>query len=88
MDFMIVTEREKYFILANRWAGLPRWLSGKEFACQCRRHWRLEFNPWVGKISWRRKWQNHCSILARIIPWTEESARFQSTGVSKESDMT
>ena len=33
---------------------LPRWLSGKESTCQCRRH---EFDPWVGKIPWRRKWQ-------------------------------
>ena len=33
---------------------LPRWLSGKESACQCRRR---EFDPWVRKISWRRKWQ-------------------------------
>ena len=30
--------------------GIPRWLRGKE----CRRH---RFNPWVGKIPWRRKWQ-------------------------------
>ena len=28
-------------------SGLPWWLSGKEFACQCRRH---GFDPWVGKI--------------------------------------
>ena len=34
--------------------GLPRWPSGKESACQCRRY---EFNPWVGKTPWRRKWQ-------------------------------
>ena len=33
---------------------VPRWLSGKESACQCRRH---EFNPWVGKMPWSRKWQ-------------------------------
>ena len=33
---------------------LPRWLSGKEFACQCR---RCEFDFWVGEISWSRKWQ-------------------------------
>ena len=32
----------------------PRWLSGKESACQCR---RPRFNSWVGKIPWRRKWQ-------------------------------
>ena len=34
-----------------------RWLSGKESACQCRRRKRCEFDPWVGKIPWRRKWQ-------------------------------
>ena len=32
----------------------PRWHSGKEFACPCR---RCEFDPWVRKIPWRRKWQ-------------------------------
>ena len=32
----------------------PRWLSGKESICQCRRH---KLNPWIGKIPWRRKWQ-------------------------------
>jgi len=31
--------------------GLPWWLSGKEFTR------RLRFDPWVGKIPWRRKWQ-------------------------------
>ena len=38
-------------------AGLPRWLSGKEPTCQCRRHKRHMFDPGVRKISWRRKWQ-------------------------------
>ena len=37
--------------------GLPRWLSGKEFACQCKRIRRRKFNPWVGEIPWRSKWQ-------------------------------
>ena len=36
--------------------GLPRWLSDKEFASQCRRPKRCRFNPWVGKIPWRKKW--------------------------------
>ena len=31
-----------------------RWLSGKESACQHRRH---GFYLWVGKSPWRRKWQ-------------------------------
>ena len=31
--------------------------SGKEPACQCKRHKRLGFDPWIKKIPWRRKWQ-------------------------------
>ena len=34
--------------------GLLWWLCGKESTCQCKRH---RFDPWVGKIPWRRKWQ-------------------------------
>ena len=33
---------------------LPWWLNGKETPCKCRSH---GFDPWVGKISWKRKWQ-------------------------------
>ena len=33
--------------------GLSWWLSNKESTCQRR---RCRFNPWVGKIPWRRKW--------------------------------
>ena len=39
---------------ARESTGLPWWLSGKEPACQ---HRSLRFDPWVGKIPWRRKWQ-------------------------------
>ena len=42
----------------RRWkpwhTGFPRWLRGKEPACQ---HRRLEFDPWVREMPWRRKWQ-------------------------------
>ena len=36
------------------WLGFP---GGKEPVCKCRRHKRHRFNPWVGKIPWRRAWQ-------------------------------
>ena len=40
---------------ATKTLGLPRWLlGGKEFACQCQ---RCGFDPWVGRIPWKRKWQ-------------------------------
>ena len=34
--------------------GFPGGTSGKEPTSQCRRH---GFNPWVGKMPWRRTWQ-------------------------------
>ena len=37
--------------------GLPRWCSGKELVCHCRRHKRHGFDPWVRKIPWMRAWQ-------------------------------
>ena len=37
--------------MARRKLGGDR---GKEPACQCRRCKRDEFNPWVGKVPWRR----------------------------------
>ena len=48
------TERGQtvWYILGTR---LPRWHSGKESACQCRRCKRCRFDPGVGKIPWRRK---------------------------------
>ena len=36
---------------------LPRCLSGKESACQCKRSKRRRLHPWLGKIPWSRKWQ-------------------------------
>ena len=35
----------------------PRCQNAKESTCQCRRHWRHGFYPWVGWIPRRRKWQ-------------------------------
>ena len=35
----------------------PDGASSKEPTCQCRRHKRGMFSPWVGRIPWRRAWQ-------------------------------
>ena len=37
-------------------SGFPGGTSGKEPACQCRRHKRCGLEPWV-EIPWRRAWQ-------------------------------
>ena len=44
----------------------------KEPACQCRRHKRCGFIPWVEKIPWRRAWQSIPIFLPGESPWTEE----------------
>ena len=41
----------------NKLIGASWGLSGKESICQYRRHKRLGFDSWVGKIPWRRAWQ-------------------------------
>ena len=45
--------------------GLPRCLNGQRLHLQCRRHRRLGFEPWFGKIPWRRKWHPTPVLLPR-----------------------
>ena len=61
--------------------GFPGGASGREPVCQGRRPKRLRFNPWVGKIPWRRAWQpTPVFSPGESIPWTEEPSRLQSIG--------
>ena len=41
---------------------------------------RLGFDPWVGKIPWRRAWQPTPVFLPKESPWTEEPGGLQSMG--------
>ena len=52
--------------------GFPSGASGKESAYQCRRRRRHEFNPWVGRIPWRRAWQPTPVFLPWESLWTEK----------------
>ena len=45
-----------------------QWHSGKESTSQCRRHRRCRFDPWVGKIPWKRKWQSTPVFLPGKFP--------------------
>ena len=60
--------------------GFPGGASGKESACQCRKHKRFRFDPWVRKISLEYEIATHSSILAWKIPRTEEPGGLQSMG--------
>ena len=48
--FLIIAGLQYIHPLTLQHIGLPRWYSGKESACQYRRHWRRGFDPWLGKI--------------------------------------
>ena len=52
--------------------SLPGGASGKDPACQYRRHKK------GGVCPWRRAWQTIPSILAWGIPWTEDPDGLQS----------
>ena len=49
----------------------------KRLCLQCG---RPGFDPWVGKIPWRRKWQCTPVLLPGKIPWAGEAGRLQSMG--------
>ena len=71
----------KHFITNTIMAGraFPGGASGKERACQCRRHKRHGFDPfWEDPLE--EGMAIHSNILTWRIPWTEESGGLQSIG--------
>ena len=40
--------------------------------------WKTGFDPWIGKVPWRRAWQPTPVFLPGESPWTEEVGRLQS----------
>ena len=74
----------RYWAADLNWAeGFPGGASGKESTCQCRRPERLGFDPWVGKIPWRRAWQPTPVFLPGEPSWTEEPGGLQSMGLQR-----
>ena len=64
--------------------GFPGGASGKKPTCQCR---RCGFNPWLGKIPWRRAWQITLVFLPGDSHRQRSLADYSPWG-HKESDMT
>ena len=68
-------------------SGFPVGTSSKEHTCQCRRPNRLRFDPWVGKISWRRAQQSTLVFLTGESHGKRSLAGYGPKGCT-ESDMT
>ena len=78
-----LSHQESHSLMAVIVIGLPRQLSGKEFACQAGGTGSI---PGLGRPL-EKGMATHSSILARRIPWTEEPDGLQSLR-SQKSDMT
>ena len=63
--------------------GLPRWLSGKESACNAG---DVGLIPGSGRSPGEGN-GNHANILAWEIPWTEEPGGLQSMGSQKSQTL-
>ena len=64
--------------------GFPGDSEVKDSTCQCR---RCRFNPWVGKIPWRRKWQPTLVFLLGEFHGWRSLVGYSPRG-RKESDTT
>ena len=62
------------------WATREALLVKNPPAYRCKRHKRCKFDPWVGKIPWRRKWKSTPIFLPGESPWTEEPGGLQPIG--------
>ena len=71
-------------VVAER--GLPRWCSGKEPACRCRRRKRGSFIPGL-EDPLEKAMATHSSILAWGIPRTEEPGGLQSMGSQSQTQL-
>ena len=66
LPIMLCFVAEPLDFAPGRMSGVfPGNTSGKESACQCRRHKSRAFDPWVRKIPWRRAWQPTPVFLSR-----------------------
>ena len=61
--------------------------SGKEATCWCRRHKRYQFNPWIGKIPWKRIWLPTAVFLPGESHGQRSLVGYSPWGL-KESDTT
>ena len=57
INTQVHSEKRQIFQELDSWfiRKRPRWLNGKESACQGSRRRRLGFDPWVKNIPWKRK---------------------------------
>ena len=87
MDCIVHGVAKNWTRLSDFHFPFPWRLSGKESACKAgNAAWGYEFDPWVGKIPWGRKWQPTPTFFCRkfhgqrslvgFCPWGHEWVRY------------
>ena len=61
--------------LQSSWASLVAQMVKNSLSMQ-----ETRFNPWVGKIPWRREWQPTPVFFPGEFPWTKEPGGLPSMG--------
>ena len=85
ISFSIPIYRRAIFLDSSLW--LPRWLSGQESTCKCRRRRKHRLDPWVRKVLWRRSWQLTPVFLTGEFHGQRSLVGYRPWG-HKESDVT
>ena len=86
-SFVLFEQLFTYFIHLLYIRGFLGGASGKEPTCQCKRHKRLRFDPWVRKSPWRRAWQP-TPVFLPGKPYGQRSLAGYNPKGHKESDTT
>ena len=76
-----------FFLMWPHHFGFSSGASDKEPTCQCRRHKRLGFDPWVEKMPWQSTWQPTPVFLPGESHEQRSLAGYSPWGC-KELDMT
>ena len=76
-----------YYFFCYLSMGFPGGARAKESTCQCKRHKRCGFDPWVRKIPWRRDWRPTPVFLPGEFHGQRSLVGYSSWG-HKDLDMT
>ena len=82
-----ICQKQGFDLSYVEFMGFPGGASDKESAYQCTRCKRQRFDPWIGKIPWRRAWQTTPVFLSRESHGQRSLGDYSSWG-RKESDTT
>ena len=77
----IVIKKKLYTMV--HYSMATQWLSGKRICLQCKRRKRCGFDPWVGKIPWRRAWQPTPVFLPGESPGQRSPSGYSPWGCIK-----